>query len=46
MSFMLYNLSDWEMTEASSIAIWNKKNIVIAIATGVWVTNIAFLVQG
>jgi hypothetical protein len=46
MPFMLHNLSDWEMTVASSIALWNRKKIVIAIATGVWVINIAFLVQG
>jgi hypothetical protein len=30
----------------SSIAIWNKDRVVLVIALGVWVTNIAFLCQG
>jgi hypothetical protein len=30
----------------SSIAIWNKNRVVVAIAVGVWVINIAFLIQG
>jgi hypothetical protein len=30
----------------SSIAIWNKNRVVVAIALGVWVTNIAFLIRG
>ena len=30
----------------SSIAIWNKDSVVVAIAFGVWVTNIGFLIQG
>ncbi|KAF8481575.1 hypothetical protein DFH94DRAFT_400751 [Russula ochroleuca] len=28
------------------IAIWNKNRVVVAIAVGVWVINIAFLIQG
>jgi len=28
------------------IAVWNKDRVVVAVATGVWVTNIGFLVQG
>ncbi|KAH9984831.1 hypothetical protein BJV77DRAFT_1035671 [Russula vinacea] len=28
------------------IAIWNKDRVVVAIAFGVWVTNIGFLIQG
>jgi hypothetical protein len=29
-----------------SIAIWNKNRVVVAISLGVWMTNIAFLIQG
>ena len=32
--------------KASSIAIWNKNRVVAAISLGVWVTNIAFIIQG
>jgi len=28
------------------IAIWNKNRVVAAISLGVWVTNIAFIIQG
>ncbi|KAI0274127.1 hypothetical protein BGY98DRAFT_95476 [Russula aff. rugulosa BPL654] len=28
------------------IAIWNRKTIIVALATGVWGVNIAFLIQG
>jgi hypothetical protein len=35
-----------ELIRASSIAIWNKIRVVTAISFGVWVTNIAFLIQG
>lgn len=28
------------------MAIWNKNRVVVAISLGVWVTNIAFLIQG
>ncbi|KAI9455867.1 hypothetical protein F5148DRAFT_1369800 [Russula earlei] len=28
------------------IAIWNKDKVVVAVATGVWVVNIGFLIQG
>jgi len=28
------------------IAIWNKKTIIVAFAAGVWVVNVAFLIQG
>jgi hypothetical protein len=31
---------------AFSIAIWNKNKIVVGISFGVWMTNIAFLIQG
>lgn len=30
----------------SSIAIWNKNKIAVATATGVWITNVALLIQG
>ena len=30
----------------SSVAIWNKNRVVVAISLGVWMTNIAFLIQG
>jgi hypothetical protein len=29
-----------------SIAIWNKNRVVVGISLGVWMTNIAFLIQG
>jgi hypothetical protein len=29
-----------------SMAIWNKNKVVIAISLGVWMTNLAFLIQG
>ena len=35
-----------KLMEAIRIAIWNKKMIVVAFATGVWVVNVAFLIQG
>src|SRR6202789_3263790 len=35
-----------ELIKASSIAIWNKNRVVAAISLGVWVINIAFLIQG
>lgn len=28
------------------MAIWNKNRVVVAVSLGVWVTNIAFLIQG
>lgn len=34
------------LMKPSRIAIWNKDKVVVAIATGVWVTNIAFMIQG
>jgi hypothetical protein len=32
--------------EAIRIAIWDRKKIIVAFATGVWGINIAFLIQG
>jgi hypothetical protein len=32
--------------EAIRIAIWGRKKIIVAFATGVWAINIAFLIQG
>jgi hypothetical protein len=29
-----------------SLAIWDKKKIIVAIATGVWGINVIFLIQG
>ena len=34
------------LTVGSSIAIWNKNRVVVAIALGVWAINIGFLIQG
>ncbi|KAI9453602.1 hypothetical protein F5148DRAFT_1289011 [Russula earlei] len=34
------------LIEASSIAIWNRNKIVVAIATGVWAVNVAVIIQG
>jgi hypothetical protein len=31
---------------AIRIAIWDRKKIIVAFATGVWGVNIAFLIQG
>ena len=31
---------------ASSVAIWNKNRVVVGISFGIWVINIAFLIQG
>ncbi|KAH9985894.1 hypothetical protein BJV74DRAFT_548942 [Russula compacta] len=28
------------------IAIWNKNRVVVAISTGVWVTNVSFIIRG
>jgi len=28
------------------VAIWNRENIVILVAMGVWVTDVAFLING
>ncbi len=28
------------------IAIWNRNKIIVALVTGVWLTTIAFLIQG
>jgi hypothetical protein len=30
----------------ASIAIWNRRKVVVRIAIGLWITNVAFLVQG
>lgn len=35
-----------EFIKVSSIAIWNKNRVVAAISLGVWVTNIAFIIEG
>jgi len=32
--------------EDTRIAIWNRNKIIVALATGVWLTTIAFLIQG
>lgn len=34
------------MDHDSSIAIWNKHRVVVAISLGIWMINIAFLIQG
>jgi hypothetical protein len=34
------------MTEVSSVAIWNKHKIAVAIALSVWVTNVAASIHG
>jgi hypothetical protein len=35
-----------ELTEAASIAIWNKNKAIAAMALSVWAINIGFLIQG
>ena len=35
-----------ELIEIASIAIWNRNKIATAAAIGVWVINVAFLIQG
>ena len=35
-----------KLMEAIRIAIWDRKKIIVAFATGVWGVNIAFLIQG
>ena len=37
------NLS--KLTEAGSIAVWNRNRVVVALAISVWVVNAAFLLQ-
>jgi hypothetical protein len=32
--------------EAIRIAIWDRKKIIVALATGVWGITIAFIIQG
>jgi hypothetical protein len=34
------------LIEITSIAIWNRERVVVAMAITVWVVNVAFLVQG
>ena len=34
------------LIESSSIAIWNRNKVVMAIAIVVWGTNVAFLIEG
>jgi len=33
------------LIEASSVAIWNKNKVVVAIAASLWVTHIAAMIQ-
>jgi hypothetical protein len=33
------------LIEASSVAIWNKNKIVVAIAASLWVTHVAAMIQ-
>ncbi len=35
-----------ELIEIASIAIWNRNKVATAAAIGVWVINVAFLIQG
>jgi hypothetical protein len=34
------------LIEAASIAIWDKNKVVVAMALGVWGTNVVVLTQG
>jgi hypothetical protein len=34
------------LREVDRIAIWNRKKIVVAIAMSIWLTDIAFIVDG
>lgn len=35
-----------DLIDSFSVAIWNKNKIAIAIATSLWVTNVAVIIQG
>ena len=32
--------------DSLSIAIWNKNKAIVALVTGLWIVNVAFLIQG
>ncbi len=34
------------LTDAVRIAIWDRNRIIVAFATSIWGTNVAFLIQG
>ena len=36
---------NWELMGTASLAIWNMKKIIIAIATGAWVADVVFQIQ-
>jgi hypothetical protein len=40
------HLSQTNLTEASSIAIWNKNRLVVGTAIIVWATNVSFIILG
>jgi hypothetical protein len=40
------NLPNWVLIELTSIAIWNKNRVVIALATCVWGIYLAFFIEG
>jgi predicted aconitase with swiveling domain len=41
-----YVLSNQARTGTASLAIWNKKNIIVAVANGVLGINVISLIQG
>jgi len=45
-SFELVTFAEWVLIPNVSIAIWNHKMAVVRIAICLWVTNVAFLLQG
>lgn len=50
--YVFFCHSDWghssqtNLTEASSIAIWNKNRLVVGIAIIVWATNVLVIISG
>jgi len=40
------SLPGQDLIDSFSVAIWNKNKIAIAIATSLWVTNVAVIIQG
>jgi hypothetical protein len=36
----------WDLRKLGRVAIWSREKIVILIAMGVWVTEVAFLING
>jgi hypothetical protein len=48
--YVLFNasvvLQSRVLTEFTSIAIWNRNNVAVAMAIGIWIMNAVFFIQG